>query len=105
MGLLVDGTCYADEELAGHLYAGSMPPVTFSGTDGFHTYVLFYRGDWEWEWIHYLEGEAVGTVPGFNNVQGCDPAENFQDGVELGWGVAAVLIAAAAVMLLRRTLR
>lgn len=105
MGLLVNGTCYADSDAAGHLYAGLTPPVTDILPDGLHTYVLTFAGNSEYFWMHFRDDQHIGNVPAPNNLQSCDPAANLVDGIQLGWGVASVILAAALVMVLKRGLR
>lgn len=106
MGALHAGKCYLSQsDAAAAFFQGAAPSVT-SGQTSFVTAFENVGGVWKsvgysvdaagvWS-LRYASNAVVPTFPD------CDPAENFKDGVVIGWGISSALIIAACIKLIQR---
>lgn len=101
-GVIAAGRC-VDASAAVDLYYSSAGPSVSAGSPEFITQLE--RTVSGWFAVTYSGGSVVNTsamqAPSF---AACDTTETFFDGMALGWGVAAIMVAAYAVHLLRRGL-
>lgn len=101
-GYIVRGQCVDASGALDALYSG-IPPAVQAGSPSYIT--QFSKASTGWEWETVSEGVVVSSgavvVP---NLGTCDTSETFFDGLQLGWLVAAVMVGAYAVHLLRRGL-
>lgn len=106
MGVLVSGVCYSDISVGLSVLASTFTPVSVATPDGLMTYTKLYTGEEGMFSVYtFLEGALIGVRSEQALLMSCDPAESVYDGMALGWGVAAVVFAAALVMVLKRGLR
>lgn len=102
-GAYWNGLCYSSQDVAKDAYFGSAS-VAHSPTAV--TQYVKTAGVWElkvWayessSWV-LKSSASVGT--GFD-FPACDPTEGFFDGIAIGWGIAAAMIAVAALKLMQR---
>jgi hypothetical protein len=105
-GAVYGDRCFSTPAEAVDAYYSVAAPALTSGSTSFLTQWVKDSGVW-WAKSWSLDSSGVATlrynipapVPTF---QACDPAQTFLDGVEVGWGIAAAVIMAACVMLMRR---
>ena len=99
-GVVAAGRC-VDASAAVDLYYSSAGPSVSAGSPEFVTQLE--RTVSGWFAVTYSGGSVVNTAtmqaPAF---AACDTTESFHDGMTLGWGVGAIMIAAYAIHLLRR---
>ena len=99
-GVIAAGRC-VDASAAVDLYYSSAGPSVAAGSTEFITQLE--RTASGWFAVTYSGGSVVNTstlqTPAF---AACDTAESFYDGLQVGWGVALVMVGAYAVHLLRR---
>lgn len=106
MGALLNGKCFSTSSEAVDAYFSSAPPsYTAGGTSYLAEYV---KSGAIWQ-IRRYQIASNGTTTTLNTVTAplptfplCDPTESFFDGVDVGWGVAAAIIVAASIRLMRR---
>jgi len=89
-------------------YSAALPSLT-SGSTSYLSEFVKEAGLWKVKhWtisstgattLRYTQDAPVPTFPV------CDPTEKFFDGMAMGWGIAAAMIAVSAVMLARRGAR
>lgn len=101
------GNCYADANTAFGAYLAAGGAI--SQTPGTTTYLNrfeFVSGVWRMRVYTVsstgtitLRGDNVYALPGF---PACDPVAPFTDGMTIGWGVAAAMVAVAAIKLMRK---
>lgn len=115
MGYLVGTSCFIDLPSAHDAWFSTLPPSSFS--QGSYLYESIYLPDsvvgrsspsgWSRQTTEYpLSGGSSTSVtfydlpsPAFPS---CDPAQNFIDGLTVGWGVASALVAVAAIKMMQR---
>lgn len=101
-GHIVSSQCVDVAASADHYFSQLLPSVS-PGTSTFQTQAEKLSGSWYL--TTYQDGAAISqtllTVPAFSS---CDTTEKFYDGMAIGWGVAAAIIAAWAIKNLRRSL-
>jgi len=102
-GNIIRGQCVPADAAQAHLLSYMTPGSIQIGTDSF-------------TWYFYASGTSFGKVTFKNNDfflseyfsvpygPSCDTEASFQDGMALGWGVVAAMVAAYAVHLVRRAL-
>lgn len=108
-GAILGSRCYSSQaEALDVLYSGIAPALSAGATG----YVLDYAkisGVWHQRSHSVTEGGAwvlrsMSPVP-TADLPACDPLEKFFDGLLLGWGLATVLVAVAAVTFIKRGVR
>ena len=111
MGALFNGTCYNSLNEATHAYWTSVPASITAGANSFLIHVRYEPTTEKWMTYHYGKAnpglwtyQGNGQLPTLSLPE-CDPAESFLDGVTVGWGVGSVLIAVAALMMMKRAAR
>lgn len=101
-GYIVAGQC-VEASAAVDLFFSSAAPGIVSGSPSY--YSQFSKDVSGWSLETYSGGSLVSSAavvpPSFAS---CDTTAPFFDGLTLGWGVAAVMVAGYAVHLLRRGL-
>lgn len=108
IGYYAHGKCWPDQNsaTAAHWSAG---PGLFI-TPGATTYMSNVVNEGGWFIIRYsISSSGVSTKLGYTalplqSFPYCDTTTEFMDGMTLGWGVAAAIVAAWAVKNLRRGL-
>ena len=118
MGYDVQTRCMMDLQSAHDLHFGSMPYS--SSSSGNKTYEVGYvqsatvgrssPSGWSRETIEYPIGGGAATATTYVDLSAlsfpvCDPAESFLDGVSVGWGFGAALIAVACLRLMAKGAR
>lgn len=106
-GHIVNGQC-VDVAASADLYFSSKPGSVVSGLT---TYEMIYTKPstvWNIKSVTYSSSgvatnrfEVPAVVPTFPT---CDTADTFIDGVTIGWGIAAAMVAAWLALQLRRAL-
>jgi hypothetical protein len=107
-----DGKCYASAEKLNAAIFGSVPPQVSHAADGSTMLTWFATTNGvNWSMNTYRTpaagggsaqtwSESAGSYWGL--VPECNPAEGFTDGITVGWGIAAAIILAASLRLLKR---
>lgn len=102
-GYIVVGQCVPANAAQGVLLSHMTPGSTLVGVDSY-------------TWWFFADGNNIGKTTFKNNVffryetlaippgPACDTAEQFTDGMILGWGVVSAMVAAYAFTLIRRAL-
>ena len=106
MGALHESKCYPTNAQAVDAYYGSAPVSIQSGSTTYATrfeqvggvwkssgYSISSAGSWT---LRYRTDAPSITFPV------CDESANYKDGIALGWGIAAAMVMAAALMSLRQ---
>lgn len=108
MGYNFNSTCYTTNAEAADAYFLSASPAFTSGSTSYLSWFEKVSNVWQ---IKRQSIAANGTVSNLNASTAtvpafptCTQSQNFLDGVTLGWGVAAAMIAAFAVKFLARGL-
>lgn len=108
MGILVNGTCHADENAGRILLQASYPVVSSISPSGdLLSWQLKYEDPdgWsgqQWLWVKTVNGLYQEHVFTSDLEVFCDPVQSVQDGAALGWGVSLCFLAAFAFVLFRR---
>lgn len=107
-GALVGSVCYLSQDAAADAYYSAVAP---SQTPGGTTYLSeFVKVSGVWKLRRYQVSSAgdvsmlTDAVAPAITFPTCDPAGSFKDGMTVGWGVVAAMIAAWAVVTVRRGL-
>lgn len=113
MGARVNDVCYATQAEALDAFYSGLPPVQLlAATSAYSTFVNV-SGVWKLN-KYAISSSGVWTLNHSSNVPvltfpSCtvanDAATQFADGMELGWGVAAAMVASWAVWFLSKRLR
>jgi len=115
LGYSVRGQCFATAQEALDAFYTNTPPFMspLTGTTSFYKFHYQLTGTtWQLrsETITVLGDKVINfTVTAPTNIYGsctlpADAASNFADGMTLGWGVAAAMVFAWAIWVLRRGL-
>jgi hypothetical protein len=114
-GNLVGGKCYTSGNDAADAYFMNMGRTILPGPNGGSVEIGFIKegGAWYREVINFnnvgtqtgYTSTFYGSTLGHNHAPLCDPTEGFFDGIQLGWGIALVLIASYAFVLMKRAAR
>ena len=106
MGALFNNQCYLSDSLAIDAYFSSASPSLNSGSVTYSSF--FYKSGSVWM-IETVSVNNQGRVTVVSNAPAslpvfpvCDPAEHFNDGFVVGWGIAAILIAVSTLKLINR---
>lgn len=113
MGYRVGSACFEDFGAATDAFYSAVPPSSSLPVTGGYIEILTLKtglGDSAWQRVSNtcLYNNCTQTsvvdlgVPLFPD---CDPAEAFQDGMTVGWGVVAACAVAFAAVAMRRALR
>lgn len=99
-GHVVGSLCVDVAASTDAFYSTLLPAVT-PGNPSYYSFASKDSGVWN---LHtYANGVLLNTstlsVPSFAS---CDTTETFYDGMALGWGVVAAMVAAFAIHALRR---
>lgn len=117
MGFFIRGECVATDAEADDLYYGSMSPIVLPYLDGGHSIVTFSKYTLEAgsSWTMFTRAFDVNgvnvaagnqnAVAGGGTYPVCDPAEQFTDGVAVGWLLATALILVSCLQMLKRAAR
>lgn len=107
-GALVGSKCYASQVEGMDAYYSATVPATTSGNPSYVTGFLQVSGVWK---VQRYSVDNTGVVSSLSisnapvvSFPACDPAEHFNDGVVVGWGIAAAMIAAAAFKMMQRAM-
>lgn len=106
MGALLNEKCYASAAAAADAYFTGAPIQIVSGSTSYVTKFDLVNGVWKFSGysvnsagVWTLRFQTNAPVPSFPT---CDEAQNYKDGIAIGWGIAAAMILAAALMSLRQ---
>lgn len=106
MGFLVSGQCISTKKEALDLYYTSVPPATAAGQTTYQTTYTKSGTQWLIQTHQFTSSGAVSVVysgaapiPSFTS---CDETESFFDGMEIGWAIAAAMIAVYALKMIGR---
>jgi hypothetical protein len=108
MGALNNGYCYATtSDAADNHFSGAGPAFT-AGSTSYQQWYEKVAGVWVIKRQSIASNGSItnlansnATIPVFAP---CDENQNFFDGLTLGWGVAAAMVAAFAVKFIARGL-
>lgn len=107
-GALVGARCFADVGMATDAYYSAVAP---SQTPGAVTYLSeFVKTTGGWVLRRYQVGSdgSVGTLTDASlpslSFPACDPQESFKDGMTMGWGVVAAMVASWALVVMKKGL-
>jgi len=108
MGSLLGSICYATSTEATDAYYSGKDPSYTAGTISYLSYFEKPSGTWE---IVRKSIDSNGTITGLTSVTApsltfptCDQSTSFIDGVTIGWGILAAMVAAYAFKLMQRAL-
>lgn len=108
-GAILGTRCYPSQaEALDVLYSGIAPALS-AGSTGYVFDYAKISGVWHQRSHSVTEGgvwvlRSMSPVP-TADLPACDPLEKFSDGMILGWGLSAALVAVAAINFLRRSSR
>lgn len=108
-GAMLGTKCHNTPAEAVDAFYSAASPSLVSGSTSYLTEFVKESGAWKVkQWtisstgvttLRYTQNAPIPTFPA------CDPTEKFFDGMAMGWGIAAAMIAVSAVMLARRGAR
>lgn len=108
VGAIYGSFCYSSQSQAADAYFSLQPIASLVGTT---TYLVEYtKVGSVWKQTSYtvsssgvqsVRYQTDAAVPVFGT---CDPAEPFNDGLLLGWGIATAMVCAWAISHMRRGL-
>jgi hypothetical protein len=107
-GFLYQGQCYATLSDATAAHWSENPAAFLPGSTSYIIDIGFSGTAWQIK-KYTLASNGTLTLNTTTNLPAltfptCETSQNFTDGMELGWGVAAALVAAWLVKILRRGL-
>jgi len=98
--------CYPSQTDALNAYYSQIAPSQAPGTTSFVNEFVQVSGVWH---LRQSSIDSSGTWTTRSTTPApviafpaCDPVEGFVDGVAVGWGIAAALIASASLVLIKR---
>lgn len=106
MGYIVNEQCLPDAATAQDAFFSAMPPTVTAGSTSYE--VRYTKSGAVWyqqgyaisnKGVYTLSYSVPATAPAF---AACDPAAHYLDGITIGWGIAAAMVAAKAVNLMRK---
>lgn len=108
-GAILGGKCYPSQSDALDTYYSGIAPAQTAGSTSYFNQFLKDSGVWKIN-QYSLASNGTWTLRSTTNAPvpvfpSCDPAQDFTDGVALGWLIATAMVAAAAVILLKRGAR
>lgn len=109
-GSQFNGTCYPDQGSAFTAYLASSGAVAQTpGTTSYLNRFEYVSGVWRLRQYSIASNGVItqrsDTAYPLPLFPACDPAGAYQDGLVIGWGIAAAIICATALMLVRRGIR
>lgn len=98
-GFLVGDKCYPDVTTARDIYYGSAVPTVAPGPSGSSYFGVFTKDGGGWKFFSYQVANGTQTLVASSTYlsrtfPACDPSEGFTDGMLVGWGVLAAMLAA-----------
>jgi len=110
MGAAYQGACFTTVALATDAYYSSIVPAI--GISGNTTYLVYYAWDgsaWRFKSDSVSSSGVVSsrwnTAAPSVSFPSCDESADFFDGMTLGWGVAAAMVAAWGIKFLADRLK
>ena len=108
-GAIYGQKCYPSNGEALDAYYSQVAPAQTAGTT---TYVLEYvknAGVWQQK-SYSISSTGVWTTRSTTNAPVitfpvCDPSQSFMDGITIGWGIAAAMVMASAIVFMKRASR
>jgi hypothetical protein len=107
-GALVGSVCYLSQDAAADAYYSAVAPSQTPGGTSYLSEFVKVSGVWK---VRRYQISSAGDVAMLSDATApsiqfpvCDPAGSFKDGMTVGWGVVAAMIAAWGVVSLRRGL-
>lgn len=108
-GHLVNGRCFSTLDAATDSFYSVAGMKVYAATTSYEHYFYKSAGVWRHKsntltstGTRNQRYDIVAPVPAF---PACDPAASFFDGISIGWGIAAAMIAASSFALMRRAAR
>jgi len=108
-GAIYGVKCYPSQSDALDAYYSQVAPAQAPGTTSYVSEFVKVSGVWN---IRQYSVSSTGvwttrstTAAPVVTFPTCDPSEAFMDGVSIGWGVAIAMVAAAAIINLKRGAR
>lgn len=105
-GAVLGDRCFPSQAEALDAYYSQNAPAQTPGTTSYVN--EFVKSGSTWQINQYsVSSTGVWTTRSTTNAPvitfpACDPTANFVDGVTIGWGIAAAMVAAAAISLMKR---
>lgn len=115
MGYVFGLQCYGDQQDAIDAYYSSI--ARHAQASGSNTVETYYQScvscGYTSNWRRIVETfdssgvqlSAVATEALVPTFPACDPAQNFLDGMTVGWGIGSAMLLVAAVMFMKRAAR
>lgn len=105
-GALYQGTCWPSASAATDVFYSHQPSADTAGSTSYRMAYVSAASVW-YRNIYSRSGSGEWLLQHSQQLPDryfpeCNPAQSFLDGVTVGWGVGSVLIAVAAVALMRR---
>lgn len=109
-GAIYGQKCYPSNAEALDAYYSQIAPAQTAGTT---TYILEYvksvGGVWQQK-SYSVSSTGVWTTRSTTNAPVitfpvCDPSQSFMDGITIGWGIAAAMVMASAIVFMKRAAR
>lgn len=100
-GSIVNGQCVENALAAASYWSRTEPRSSFSGADNYISFVSLNGTAWT---NYVFKNGAYFTsspVPAIASPT-CNTADKFTDGMQLGWGIAAAMVVAWGITVLRR---
>ncbi|CAG4882792.1 conserved protein of unknown function [Georgfuchsia toluolica] len=107
-GAIFEGRCLSSNAEAVDAYYSKAAPVLVPGSTSYLNQFVKDAGVW-YQKSYSIDGSGTQTLrysiaaPSIT-FDSCDMTEPFFDGLSVGWMIAAAMVAAAAVMFMRRGL-
>lgn len=106
MGSLVNSKCFASNVLAADDFFASKDPSFTAGDISYLSWFEKVGTTWQIKRQSIASNGAVSNLTSINatvpTFPVCDETEQFNDGVTIGWGVAAAIFVAWAIKYMRR---
>lgn len=104
-GVLIDGACVIEAE-APSAFFSTQQAVTWVDSGTVHrAYFRYASGNWEHVTEAYPGGVVDVQAAVLPSLPPCDYTEGFTDGMQVGWGIAAALVAVAAFKMMLKGAR
>lgn len=105
-GAIYGEKCYDSQALALDSYYSKVAPAMTSGTTSYVNEFVKEAGVWK---IKQYSVSSTGvwttrstTAAPVITFPSCDPTASFMDGITIGWGIAAAMVAASALVVMKR---
>lgn len=105
-GAIYGEKCYDSQSLALDAYYSQVAPAQTPGTTSYVN--EFIKSGTTWQIKQYsVSSTGTWTTRSTTNAPvitfpTCDPVQGFTDGLTIGWGIAAAMVAAAALVVMKR---